>query len=748
MDHERLLKAYEKARDTLLGERDGRRYWTGRLSPSALSTATAVSALSLFRNACYADHAAETGRITVQELEYIEEILKNGVHWLVHRQNPDGGWGDTEKSFSNSSTTMLVKAAFLLFDSEKMRNRKKYPLSRRSIKPSTAERGSSIIAVEDILREGRRRTKRFGEPELEPLRTTLLPGNRPDQGDTELPGGLLRVRPLSQEKIGSMNDVIDRADQYLKQAGGIEGIIKRYGNDKTFYVPILTNAALAGIVPWSRVDQLPFERAMLPQSLFRFLRLQVVSYAVPALVAIGQVRFHHGPSKSIIMRNIRRMAIEPTLRKIQRMQPLSGGFLEATPLTAFVLMSLIACGKYDHLLVHSGMRFLLNSVAEDGSWPIDTNLASWVTSLSVNSFRVSEPSREKPADPELKEVFSNQKLARWILSSQHLKRHEFTGADPGGWGWTDLSGAVPDADDTPAAILALLRMFPHIPPLPASIDKIIPSEYGDVFQETIYDATLRGIHWLLDLQNSDGGFPTFCRGWGMLPFDKSSVDLTAHAVRAFLEWKKTVAKLTLRDGEHYLANKTIRKIYRSIARARLFLLRSQRSDGSWLPLWFGNQFAPNEENPVYGTSKALRGIESLLENKAGGDPELEKAALDGLRWFVKQQNPDRGWGCRKWDFHGESAADGKRVPISSIEETACAIEAIAPFMRKPSIEKEIPGLREVYENGLAFLVECTEDGSFTESSPIGFYFASLWYFEELYPIIFTVSALARALEAK
>jgi squalene-hopene/tetraprenyl-beta-curcumene cyclase len=34
-----------------------------------------------------------------------------------------------------------------------------------------------------------------------------------------------------------------------------------------------------------------------------------------------------------------------------------------------------------------------------------------------------------------------------------------------------------------------------------------------------------------------------------------------------------------------------------------------------------------------------------------------------------------------------------------------------------------------------------EDGSFREPSPIGFYFAKLWYFERLYPLIFAVAAL-------
>ena len=31
-----------------------------------------------------------------------------------------------------------------------------------------------------------------------------------------------------------------------------------------------------------------------------------------------------------------------------------------------------------------------------------------------------------------------------------------------------------------------------------------------------------------------------------------------------------------------------------------------------------------------------------------------------------------------------------------------------------------------------------------KATPIGFYFARLWYFEKLYPLIFTVAALRRA----
>ena len=35
-------------------------------------------------------------------------------------------------------------------------------------------------------------------------------------------------------------------------------------------------------------------------------------------------------------------------------------------------------------------------------------------------------------------------------------------------------------------------------------------------------------------------------------------------------------------------------------------------------------------------------------------------------------------------------------------------------------------------------------GQSTPASPLGFHFAKLWYFERLYPMVFTVGALARA----
>ena len=84
-------------------------------------------------------------------------------------------------------------------------------------------------------------------------------------------------------------------NEYIRRLGKLDALKERYGKDKTFVVPILTNMAIAGLVPWKTVAALPFEAAVFPQSMYRMLQMPVVSYAIPALVAIGQARHFHGP---------------------------------------------------------------------------------------------------------------------------------------------------------------------------------------------------------------------------------------------------------------------------------------------------------------------------------------------------------------------------------------------------------------------------------------------------------------------
>ena len=157
---------------------------------------------------------------------------------------------------------------------------------------------------------------------------------------------------LSAEQCAARDQAIIRAAGYVDQAGGIPALIKRYGKDRTFSVPILTHCALAGLVPWSQVPRLPFELSCIPASWYAMAKFPVVSYALPALIAIGQVRHHHGKTWNPITRVTRWLARDRSLAVLQKIQPSNGGFLEAAPLTSFVTMSLAGMGLADRYEPH------------------------------------------------------------------------------------------------------------------------------------------------------------------------------------------------------------------------------------------------------------------------------------------------------------------------------------------------------------------------------------------------------------
>jgi len=435
-----------------------------------------------------------------------------------------------------------------------------------------------------------------------------------------------------------------------------------------------------------------------------------VSYALPALIALGVLQHAKTELRIPLIHQLRQAAIPRALRKLESIQPVNGGFLEATPLVSFVTMSMAGAGRGLHPVVQKAVRFLEGAVRPDGSWPIDTNLSTWVTTLSINALADAgenlnqsgqewdkhEPVRAIPSDGQAD--VCPPALRRWLLDQQYRETHPFTSAAPGGWGWAPLPGAVPDADDTSGALLAMRNLG-------------VTAESSE--------AAKSGVSWLLDLQNRDGGWPTFCRGWGHLPFDRSSADISAHALRALAAWKKdfhSASFATAGEREAYT-----RKMEGAIKRGLRFLGRSQRSDGAWIPLWFGNQHAPEEENPTYGTTRVLTAYRALnlIETEA---------ARRGLQWLIRAQGDDGGWG-------------GAPQTPSSVEETALAVDALLDC-------GEVAGSKEALERGIRRLVERVEDGGFVNASPIGFYFAKLWYFEQLYPVIFCAGALGRALRIK
>ena len=673
-ERRRALEAY------LLAQRSAAGFWEGRLSSSALSTAVAVFALAQVDATVHA------------------EQIRRGLGWLAATQNTDGGWGDTPDSPANLSTTLLVWCA--------------------ETATAAAVPPAMLTRTEEWLRQ------RMGTLSPAGIATAVLGHYGQDQTFSApiltmlALAGRLDLTPSSEEAAG------DEASEDRVNAGQQTAAVAK--SPQPFVVPPSGGGLSGGacrLTDWKRVPQLPFELVLLPRWSFRAVRLSVVSYALPALVAVGLARHRHRPVRNPLFRGLRNVATAPGLSLVAGMQPASGGFLEAAPLTAFVVMCLAHSGYAGHRIVANGVRFLVDSMREDGSWPIDTNLATWVSTLALNALSTDALSAAEKG-----------RLRQWLLTQQFQSRHAFTGAAPGGWGWTDRSGAVPDGDDTAGALLALRALQPESTP------------------ETLA-AAVCGVRWLLGLQNRDGGIPTFCRGWGRLPFDRSCPDITAHVLRAFAAWREE-----LPSGLRW-------RVERASRAALAYLRRAQRADGAWLPLWFGNQAAPRQENPVYGTGRVILGLCDSAAAWPGLAQPMRAMAEHATAWLVRVQNPDGGWG-------GDAGAP------SAVEETGVALTALAAMMPGDGlgltggtpacdpedrvapagflhlVERPRPrghrepvrpcaGTSDALHRGVVWLVAHTAEPATIPASPCGLYFSSLWYSEQLYPRLFALEALKR-----
>ena len=82
---------------------------------------------------------------------------------------------------------------------------------------------------------------------------------------------------------------------------------------------------------------------------------------------------------------------------------------------------------------------------------------------------------------------------------------------------------------------------------------------------------------------------------------------------------------------------------------------------------------------------------------------------------------------------------------ASIEETALALEALSGIGDEE--REDSAAVQAARDRGANWLLDQVESGAWTKPSPIGFYFAKLWYFEKLYPMIATVGALTRSTNA-
>ena len=160
-------------------------------------------------------------------------------------------------------------------------------------------------------------------------------------------------------------------------------------------------------------------------------------------------------------------------------------------------------------------RHLLVTICDHRSWHSETELVDGVLAYYGRDLTFSVPILMMCA---LAGIVTDWRrippfpfeLATVIRANATTERHPFTGAPAGGWGWTNLSGSVPDGDDERNPVYGAATIA----------DYLLSAGFSP--QEAMVADALR---FLLACQNGDGG-------WGGNKGVASKVTLTAKAITA------------------------------------------------------------------------------------------------------------------------------------------------------------------------------------------------------------------------
>ena len=311
-----------------------------------------------------------------------------------------------------------------------------------------------------------------------------------------------------------------------------------------------------------------------------------------------------------------------------------------------------------------------------------------------------------------------QRVVQWMKALQHTEaKGDWRIYQPtvaaGGWSFQGFVALYPDVDDTAAVILALLKEDPD------SIDA---------------PCMARAVHWILGMQNRDGGWGAFDHNNDQtylekLPFrdmgticDPSTADVTGRILECF-------GKLLTSQHRKLLGTELPRRMRTSSERALAFVLAQQEETGAWYGRWGVNY--------IYGTSHVLCGLFHFSKD----DDRVRILTRRATQWLESIQNTDGGWGEGVDTYH-----DPKRAGIgaSTPTQTAWALMALLAYL---------PPTDEAIRNGIAYLVlsqsqHGEKSGTWTDRIYTATGFPRCVYLQyEYYPHYFPMMALGRYVRA-
>ncbi len=309
----------------------------------------------------------------------------------------------------------------------------------------------------------------------------------------------------------------------------------------------------------------------------------------------------------------------------------------------------------------------------------------WDTGLAMHALAEAEIS------PESAEAQSG---VSWLLNKECRVAADWQmncdPVEPSGWFFEFHNPNYPDVDDTAIVLASLSRLG----------------------GERAKPAIERGVKWLLNMQNEDGGWAAFDRTRSRpilekIPFadhnamqDPSCPDIVGRAMEG-------------------LGHCGIRTDHPAIPRAIAFLKKHQDPSGAWWGRWGVNY--------VYGSWQVLTGLRSVGEDMT--QPYVRRAA----DWLLSVQKADGSFGETCQSYHDSSL---KGQGESTASQTAWGAMGLMAVLGadNPAVHRAIEWLIE--HQGA--------DGSWEEPFFTGTGFPKVFYLKyHLYRLYFPLTALSR-----
>ncbi len=416
---------------------------------------------------------------------------------------------------------------------------------------------------------------------------------------------------------------------YIRRAGGVRA-------SRVFTKCFL---ALLGEWPWQEVPAVPIEIVLLPprspfsiytfacwarQTIVALAAVQALRPVRPSGVDLREIGARPGLTRPPRRPGpLRRRALRAAERWVRERQEADGGWGGIQPpwVWSIVMLAALGYGLEDEQLrraVEGWGGFLIDE--GDRLRPEACQSPVWDTALSVLALRACGV---PPDHPQL------VRAGQWLLGEEVTVKGDWAvrvpDLEPGGWAFEFANDTYPDVDDAAVVALALRELG-----------------LGD-------DAVARSRRWIAGMQSANGGWGAFdvdnTADWlYRIPFcdfgaviDPPSEDVTAHALEA------------LAPGPGY----------GDVVRRGLdYLLREQRSDGSWWGRWGVNH--------VYGTGAVLPALEAC------GISHDHPAVRRAVAWLDSVQAEGGGFGEDIRSYH-DPAWRGRGVVTPS--QTAWALVA-------------------------------------------------------------------------